>query len=183
METRPDRTEAAEYYFTYIDRVGPGDICRILRDQGTEIVARWRAISDDQSRYRYAPGKWSIRQLVNHVNDAERLFVFRAFWFARGFDSPLPSFDQNVAAAASGADERSWSGLVAEFAAVRAATLAFFESLPADAWRRRGVASDNPFSVRALAYLAAGHVTHHAAILAERYVQGQEGARSHGQSR
>ena len=169
---RPGADEAAEYYFTYIDRVGEGDICRILRDQGTEIVARWRAISEDRSRYRCAPGKWSVRQLVNHVNDTERLFVFRALWFARGFDSPLPSFDQNVCATASGADERSWGGLVEEFAAVRAATVAFFESLPADAWLRRGVASDNPFSVRALAYLAAGHVMHHAGILAERYVQG-----------
>jgi hypothetical protein len=98
------------------------------------------------------------------------VFVFRALWFARGFDSPLPSFDQNVAVASAGADDRSWSSHVEEFRAVRGATLAFFQDLPADAWTRRGVASDNPFSVRALAYLSAGHVIHHTKILRERYL-------------
>jgi len=108
---------------------------------------------------------------VNHLTDTERLFVFRAFWFPRGFDTPLPSFDQNVAVAAAGADHRAWESLVEEFRAVRAATLTFFQSLPVDAWARRGVASGNPFTVRALAYLAAGHVIHHTNILWARYLQ------------
>jgi hypothetical protein len=170
--TAPDRSEAAEYYFTYIDQVPAGDICRILDAQLPETLALLHVISDEQSRYRYAPDKWSIRQVVSHLSDCERLFVFRAFWFARGFEAPLPSFDQNIAAATAAADERSWTSLIEEFRAVREATLTFFQSLPADAWARRGIASDNPFTVRALAYIAAGHVIHHAAILRKRYLHG-----------
>jgi hypothetical protein len=166
----PDRTEAAEYYFTYIDQVAGGEICEILEAQLTETLALLRGISDERSLGRYAPDKWSIRQLLSHVNDTERVFVFRAFWFARGFDSPLPSFDQNVAVSAADAEERSWSSHVEEFRAVRAATLAFFQTLPAPAWMQRGIASGNPFTVRALAYVAAGHVTHHMTILRNRYL-------------
>jgi hypothetical protein len=169
--TIPDRTEAAEYYFTYIDQVTGGDICEVLDVQLGETVALLQGISDEQSLHRYAPGKWTIRQVVGHLNDTERLFVFRAFWFARGFDSPLPSFDQNVAVSSAGADERSWNSHIEEFRAVRAATLAFFQTLPAHAWARHGVASGNPFTVRALAYIAAGHVAHHTTILRERYLQ------------
>lgn len=169
--TAPDRTEAGEYYFTYIDQVPAGDICATLAAQLTETAALLADISDEQSRFRYAPDKWSIRQVISHLNDTERLFVFRAMWFARGFDTPLPSFDQNVAMATAGADERSWRSHVDEFRAVRAATLAFFQDLPDDAWVRRGVASGFPFTVRALAYLSAGHVSHHAKILRERYLR------------
>jgi hypothetical protein len=98
------------------------------------------------------------------------LFVGRALWFARGFDTRLPSFDQNIAMRASGADQRSWASHVEEFRAVRTATLSFFEQLLTDAWQRRGIASDNPFTVRALAFIAAGHVAHHIRILRERYL-------------
>ena len=170
MEAFPERTEAAEYYFTYIDQAPRGDICRTLAAQSGTTLGLLQGISEERSLYRYAPGKWSIRQLTSHVNDAERLFVFRAFWFARGFDSPLPSFDQDVAAAAAGADERSWDSHVEEFRAVRSATLAFFEHLPREAWDRRGVASGNPFSVRALAFIAAGHAAHHMRVLRDRYL-------------
>ena len=169
--TAPDRTEAAEYYFTYIDQVPAGDICATLAAQMTETAVLLGDISDEQSLFRYAPDKWSIRQVISHLNDTERLFVFRAMWFARGFDSPLPSFDQNVAIATAGADQRPWRSHVDEFRAVRAATLAFFQDLPDDAWVRRGVASGYPFTVRALAYLSAGHVSHHTKILRERYLR------------
>jgi hypothetical protein len=168
--TAPERTEAAEYYFTYIDQVAAGDIRVVLKTQLAEALALLHDIPEQQSLVRYAPDKWSIRQVVSHLNDAERLFVFRALWFARGFDSPLPSFDQNVAVSTAGADDRSWGSHVEEFRAVRAATLAFFQDLPADAWTRRGVASGNPFTVRALAYISAGHVSHHLKILQERYL-------------
>src|ERR1044071_3214815 len=152
MTSRPDRTEAAAYYFTYIDQVPPGEICGLLESQGKETLELLQGIPAETSLYRYGPGKWSIREVVNHLSDTERLFVFRAFWFARGFESPLPSFDQGIAASAAEADNRTWADLVEEFGAVRAATVAFFRALPAEAWTRRGVASDNPFSVRALAY-------------------------------
>ena len=166
---RPDRTEAAEYYFTYNDQVPDGDICEILRAQSAGALNLFELISDDQSLHRYAPDKWSIREVLSHLNDGERLFVFRAFWFARGFDTPLPSFDQNAAVATAGANERSWRSHVEEFRAIRESTLTFFQTLPEDAWMRRGIASDNPFSVRALAYITAGHVAHHVRILRDQY--------------
>jgi hypothetical protein len=103
------------------------------------------------------------------VNDGERLFLGRAFWFARGFQDPLPSFDQEVAVQAAQANQTSWAQLVAEFITVREATISFFNNLPADAWSRTGVASDNPVTVRALAYIIAGHVAHHTKVLKEKY--------------
>lgn len=178
MPKRPERDEAAPYYFTYIDLVPSDDICRVLERQGVDTLVGLQKISDETSLQRYAPGKWSIRELVGHINDTERLFVSRAFWFARGFETPLPSFDQNVAVAAAEAQRREWASLIEEFRSVRAATLTFFQNLPADAWSRRGVASDNPFSVRALAYLAAGHVRHHLNILRERYPGVERSGRS-----
>jgi DinB superfamily len=171
MVGRPQRDEAAEYYFKYIDRVPDADICAVLEKQETEALTLFGGISEERSLYRYAPEKWTIRETLGHVNDTERLFVARAFWFARGLESELPSFDQNVAIAAAGANDRSWASHVDEFQTVRAATLTFFSNLPAAAWTRRGVASGNPFSVRALAFLAAGHVEHHNAILRERYLR------------
>ena len=170
MFTVPDRTEAAEYYFTYINQVPAGDIRAILRAQLPETIALMKSIDDKRSTHRYAPDKWSIREVLGHINDTERLFVFRAFWFARGFDSPLPSFDQNVAMGKSGADARSWKSHIDEFARVRESSLDFFDNLPADAWSRRGIASNNPFTVRALAFMTAGHLTHHVKILRERYL-------------
>jgi DinB family protein len=168
--TVPDRSEAAEYYFTYINQVPPGDICRILEAQAGETVALLRGISEERSMHRYAPGKWSIRDVVGHLNDTERLFVMRAFWFARGFDTPLPSFDQHIAVLSAGAETRTLRSLVDEFQSVRSSTLTFFQNLPDEAWMRRGIASDNPFTVRALAYIGAGHVIHHVKILRERYL-------------
>jgi len=168
-QTIPDRTEAAPYYFTYIDQVGAGDIVEILMRQGREMRAAFAAVSEEQSVHRYAADKWTVREVLAHVNDTERLFVFRAFWFARGFDTALPSFDQEVALRHAGAGERNWRSHVEEFHAVRSATIAFFDSLQDAAWTRRGIASENPFSVRALAYLCAGHLTHHVTILREKY--------------
>src|SRR4030095_1894912 len=116
------------------------------------------------------PGKWSIRQLLNHVNDTERIFLFRALWFARGFPNPLPGFDQEPGVNAGGADAVSWAAHVEEFRVIRLATLAFLRNLPAEAWLRSGVANDSPATVRALIYILAGHVAHHTEILRDRYL-------------
>jgi hypothetical protein len=166
----PDKAEATPYYFRYIDRIASEDIASRLEGQLEETLAFLRGMSEEKSLFRYAPEKWSVRELWNHVNDCERVFLFRAFWFARGFDGPLPSFEQDSAAAAARADESSWARHIEEFRCVRLATLAFFRNLPADAWLRKGVASGNPFTVRALAYIAAGHADHHKAVLQERYL-------------
>ena len=167
---RPDRSEAAEYYFRYIDLVPDGDICTTLEAQLAEAMALFASLPQDRVDYRYAADKWTIREVLGHLNDTERLFAFRAFWFARGFESPLPSFDQGVAFTHAHAAERSWSSHVEEFRSLRTSTVLLFRNLSPDAWLRRGLASDNPFTVRALAYLGAGHVTHHLRILRERYL-------------
>ncbi len=167
---RPARDEAADYYFRYIDLVPTGDVCAILAAQHTETLTFLRSIPEDRAHQRYSPDKWSLNGVVGHVNDCERLFGLRAFWFARGLDSPLPSFDQDVAARHDGADARSLASHIEEFDAVRRATLELFRHLPEEAWLRRGIASDSPFTVRALAFTTAGHVMHHNRILRERYL-------------
>jgi hypothetical protein len=168
---RPERSEAAEYYFRYIDQVQGSNILDSLTAQRGETLDVLQRLPESKAGHRYAPDKWTLREVVGHINDTERLFCARAFWFARGFDSPLPSFDQNLAIAMARFEERPWRGLVDEFAILRDATLAFYGSLPADAWDRSGIASDNPISVRALAYLTVGHVNHHLDIVRTRYLQ------------
>ena len=170
MNTPPDASEFAKFYLTYVSQVPAGDIREILATQAAETALLLRSIHDEKSLSRYAPDKWTIREVVNHINDTERVFTFRAFWFARGLGAELPSFDQDAAAALSGANLRSWQSHIAEFEGVRAATLAFWQDLPNDAWDRRGTASGNPVSVRALAWITAGHAAHHARILQESYL-------------
>ncbi len=169
MSQRPERSEAHEYFFRYIDQVSGDDARVYLRRQADTVLAELRGISEERSRYRYAEGKWSFRQVVSHLSDCERLFMFRAFWFARGFETPLPAFDQDIAMAHADADARTMADLVEEFASVRAATMSLVDSLSDEAWTRAGIASDMPFSVRALAWIAAGHVEHHMRLLHERY--------------
>lgn len=167
----PDRTEADAYYFTYIDKVPrDADIARVLETQLEETTALLNSITDEKSTHRYAPDKWSIRESVSHINDTERVFTYRALWFARGFDLPLPSFDQNIAVAGASADTRGWRAHIDEFRAIRGATIQLFRNMPDDAWVRRGIASGKEVTVRALAYITAGHVTHHVGILRERYL-------------
>ena len=167
--TRPQKSEAAEYYFAYIDLITSDEIIPAIKSQMTETLELLQGISEEQSLQTYAPGKWTIREVLNHVNDGERLFLGRALWFARGFQDPLPSFEQDVAVQAAQANETSWAALVEEFRNVRMGTISFFKNLPAAAWSRTGVASDNPFTVRALAYIIAGHVAHHTKVLHEKY--------------
>jgi DinB family protein len=167
---RPERSETDAYYFKYIDRVPSDDVLGVLETQLEETVEFLSGIPEEKTLHAYAPGKWTIRQLVNHVCDAERLFVARAFWFARGFQTPLPSFDSDESAASARANEIAWPAILEEFRSVRQATIAFFRNLPQEAWGRGGVASGLPFSVRSLAYIAAGHLDHHRAVLRERYL-------------
>ncbi|HJZ52430.1 MAG TPA: DinB family protein [Candidatus Acidoferrales bacterium] len=166
----PGRDEAAPYYFTYIDRIASDDIVSVLTNQLQEVPAFLSQISEEKSLHRYAPEKWSIRQVLNHVNDTERTFAFRALWFGRGFSEPLASFDQNTAANGARADDYSWASHVTDLRDVRNATLSLLQNLPEEAWSRKGVASGNAVTVRALAYIIAGHLLHHIAIVQERYL-------------
>ena len=168
--TRPQTSETAPYYFRYIDLVSDDEIVPAIQSQMAETLQFLERISEDKSLHSYAPGKWTIREVLNHVNDCERVFVGRAFWFARGFQEPLPGFDQEVAVRGAQANDTTWHELVEEFRTVRAATISFFKNLPGEAWSRTGIASDNPFTVRSLAYIIAGHVTHHRRVLQEKYL-------------
>jgi hypothetical protein len=170
MTGRPSSTEAAPYYFGYINRIAGDDILGTLETQLDETLTLLRGVSEEKSLTRYAPEKWSIRELWNHVNDAERVFVFRAFWFARALPDALPSFEQDIAVPSAKPGDISWAGHVEEFGRIRLATLSFFRHLPAEAWMRSGMASGNSFTVRACAYIVGGHVAHHAAILREKYL-------------
>jgi hypothetical protein len=166
----PKPDEAAAHYSAYINRISGDNIVDVLESQLRDTTALLNRISEEKSLHRYSPEKWSIRQVLNHVNDTERIFAFRALWFARGFSDSLPSFDQNIGAIASRADECSWASHAQEFQRIRKATLAFFRNLPDEAWARSGVASGMSVTVNALAYIIAGHVAHHIAILQERYL-------------
>jgi hypothetical protein len=167
---KPARGEVADYYFTYIDKVEEGDVRHLVAEQGRAAMAFLESIPEARTLHRYAPDKWTIRDVVQHVSDCERLFAYRAFWLARGLEAPLPSFDQDVAQRAAGADLRSWPSLLDELRAVRASSVALLDSLPEAAWTRTGVASGYPVSVRGLAYILAGHAAHHLVILRERYL-------------
>jgi hypothetical protein len=166
----PGKDEAAAYYFTYIDRIQQDDVVGVMEQQIGDADRLFSTISEEKSLHRYAPEKWSIRQTLNHISDTERAFAFRALWFGRGFSDPLASYDQNISASGARADEYSWARHVAEFGDVRRASLALFRNLPAEAWKRSGIASGNLVTVNALAYIIAGHYAHHLAILRERYL-------------
>jgi len=170
MRGRPEAHETAPYYFTYIDQVVGDDPIGTLKAQLDEARNLFAGIDEEQSLTRYAPDKWSIREVVNHLSDTERAFLFRALWFARGFSDPLPGYDQLIAVAGAGADRVPFAAHRTEFEQVRAASISLFENLPEEAWLRTGIASDRPFTVRSIAFLTAGHVAHHLRILRERYL-------------
>jgi hypothetical protein len=141
----------------------------VLADQLGQVAARFGRIPESRGGFRYAPGKWSIKQVLLHLSDVERVFVYRAMRFARRDATPLPGFDEDAWAPESGADDRSLADLAAEWADVRRASLALFRGLPASAWGHRGLSNGKEISVRALAYATAGHVRHHLEVLEQRY--------------
>jgi uncharacterized damage-inducible protein DinB len=141
-----------------------------LQDQPRDTLALLSTLSEEQGDYRYAPDKWSIKEMLGHLIDAERVFAYRALRFARNDGTPLASFEQDDYVRAGGFDDRRLADLIEEFVAVRRATVWLFRQLSAEAWMRRGVASGNPVSVRALAYIIAGHELHHRRVLREKYL-------------
>jgi hypothetical protein len=166
----PDASEYAPYYGRYIALVGGSDVVAALEDQPRETLALLSGLSEAQGDYRYAPDKWSIKEMLGHVIDAERVFSYRALRFARNDSTPLASFEQDDYVRAGDFGDRRLADLIEEFVCVRRATVSLFRTLSPEAWMRRGVASDNPVSVRAVAYIIAGHELHHRAVLKEKYL-------------
>ena len=167
---RPAADEYNPYYESYVSLVPRGDVVETLRRQIGETVALLKGVSEERAGESYAPGKWSVKELVGHVADAERIFSYRALAIARGDTQPLPGMDQEVYARGANFNARTLQSVVAELEHVRAATLDLVGNLDAEAWARRGVANENEVSVRALAYMIAGHEAHHMKVLRERYL-------------
>jgi uncharacterized damage-inducible protein DinB len=168
--TRPEAGEYAPYYEKYVALTREGDIIEILERQASETLELLRGLTEEQGASRYEPGKWSVKELVGHVTDAERIFAYRALRFARGDRTALPGFDQDPYVAAGNFDARTLADLIDEFEHVRRATVALLRPLGDEEWRRTGTASDNEISVRALAHIIAGHELHHLNILRTRYL-------------
>jgi uncharacterized damage-inducible protein DinB len=168
---RPTENEYAPYYHKYIERVPDDDVRSILRIQLDDTLALLRPLTEEQAGIRYAEGKWSIRQVIGHMTDVERIMAYRALRIGRADETPLAGFDENVYAQTGEFDRRTLRSLLAELELTRASTAAFFHNLPEAAWERRGTANNYPVSVRAIAYIIAGHELHHREILQERYLR------------
>ncbi len=168
--TRPDAAEFAPYYGTYISEVSGTDALAALIAQRASTPKFLAAIPESRAGFRYADGKWSIREVVGHLSDAERIFSYRLLRFARADATPLASFDENTYVPAGDFERRSLADVAAEFAAVREATLALVNGLTPEALLRTGTASGKIMSARALAWVIAGHEVHHLRVLGERYM-------------
>ncbi|MEZ6015505.1 MAG: DinB family protein [Planctomycetota bacterium] len=168
---RPAPSDLADYQVKYVAQVQAGDVLETLRAQLDDVLALMASLPVGRHHHRYAPGKWSIAELMGHLTDTERVFSLRALCFARKDPGPLPGFDEDPYVEAAGFDARGLPSIMQEFEHLRRANLALFGSFDAAAFERRGTASGRDISVRALVYLTAGHVAHHLQVLRERYLE------------
>ena len=167
---RPATTEYAEWYSRYVNAVVEEDLLELLARQSGDVASMAAALPIGKAEYAYAPGKWMLKEIIGHLNDAERVFSYRALRIARGDETPLPGFDENAWMPPARFQDRTIRDLVAEFQAVRQSSLVLFRHLPAEAVSRVGTASGKQVSVRALGYIIAGHVQHHMGVIRERYL-------------
>ena len=167
---KPEAGEFLPYYGRYIGLVGPGDVLSTLATQMSDTQALLRSLPASVGKYRYAPDKWSVNEMIGHVIDAERIFTARAVRFARADPTPLPSFEQDDYVRNATFDEFPLAELASELESLRRSTVLFFSHLSEEAWMRRGAASGAEVTVRALAYIIAGHELHHREILQTRYL-------------
>lgn len=166
---RPEAGEYASYYERYIGLFPGMDVLSALEAQRFETMQLFAARSERDGNFRYATDKWTVKDVLGHINDSERIFAYRALRIARADKTPMEGFEQDDYVRCGGFNERRLASLREEFAEVRGATLSLFRSLGEDAWLRRGTANKNEVSVRALAFIIAGHELHHRKILEERY--------------
>lgn len=161
MLTRPDRSEYADFYTNYIARVPDGNLIEFLSAQPGAYRKLLGSLSDEAASARPQPGKWNVKEILGHLCDAERIQSYRALRFARGDQTELPGFEQDDYIREAHLDARRLADLLDEFQGIRASTLALFKSFPPDVWQRSGVANGAPVTVRAMAYIIAGHTQHH----------------------
>jgi hypothetical protein len=170
--TRPNSDEYAPYYEKYVSLVAPGDITAILTRQLDATLELLRGIDESRAGNSYAEGKWSIKELIGHLIDTERIFSYRALRFARNDQTPLSGFEQDDYVRGANFDEQSLADLAIEFEYVRRSNIQLYKSLNEAAWSRRGPANGIEVSVRALAFITAGHEAHHVEVLKTRYLAG-----------
>ncbi len=173
---RPNHSEYLPYYGRYVSLVPDGEILSVLTSQITETLTLLRSIPESQAGFRYAPEKWSIKELVGHLIDSERVFAYRALRFAREDATPLPGFEQDDYVRGALYDRLPLSDIASEFESVRASTLFLFNHFDEAAWLRKGQANESEVSVRALAYIIAGHELHHRGVLRNKYLETSAGA-------
>jgi uncharacterized damage-inducible protein DinB len=173
---RPGPEESAPFYHGYIAKVPGEHIGAYLADQPQAIERLLGSLNDAAGRSRYAPGKWSVKEVLGHLCDTERIFGYRLLRIARADATPLPGFDENAYVPPGEFDSRPLPDLLRELKAVRTSTIELVEGLPRAAWERRGQASGKSISTRALAYIIVGHMTHHLGVLRERYGLSSSGA-------
>jgi hypothetical protein len=166
---RPRADEYAPFYSGYVSLVPDADLVSLLREQHEDTVKMLRAVPAERASFAYAPGKWTVKEVIGHLCDSERIFTYRALRFARGDAQPLTGFDENHYVPAGRFGDRAIGDLVDEFEAIRSATIHVFRYLDQKELERRGVSNNNPISVRAIAYVVAGHERHHVKLLHERY--------------
>jgi len=167
---RPDRSEYFEYYDRYVGLVPDGDIVAILRDQLVSTSAFLQLIPNDRIEYRYAPGKWTLKEVLGHVVDMEWVFTSRALHFARAVGEPLPGVEQDDFIAVGNFAVQSWSALIEQYRHLRHANALLFEAFDEATWSRSGVASGRTFTVRAIPHIIAGHERHHLGVIREKYL-------------
>jgi hypothetical protein len=167
---RPASDEYDPYYQPYIDEVPGGDLLDVLRAQLNDTAAFLRGIPPEKETYRYAPGKWTVTQVVGHVIDGERVFAYRALGIARGDQTSFPGFDENAYADTGGFDRRTLADIASEYVDVRRATISLFAHLEPGALARRGIANGQPATPRAIAAIIAGHERHHLGVIRARYL-------------
>ncbi|RPE09402.1 DinB family protein [Chitinophaga lutea] len=167
---RPLASEYAEFYHGYVTKVKEDDLLTAFRNQTAVSLQFWRELPENKQNYAYATGKWTLKQMLQHIIDAERIFAYRALRFARKDMTPLASFDENSYADEARVDHRSWADMVEEFQYVRNASEHLFRSFDGEEMERSGVASGRPMSVRALGYVIVGHAIHHQDVAKERYL-------------
>jgi DinB family protein len=166
---RPEASEFAEYYGKYIAKAPGTDVSGILESERQQMARLFAGRSERDGNFRYAPDKWTVKEVLGHVIDAERIFTYRALRIARGDETPLPSFEQDDYVKNGGFSARTLADLLEEFDAVRGASISLFRSFDEAAWGRRGTASQKQVTVRALGFITAGHQIHHRMILEENY--------------
>lgn len=166
---RPQAGEYSPYYERYISLVKGDDILNALDQQRRETMTLLCSVSEEDGNFRYAPGKWSAKEVLGHVCDTERVFAYRAMRISRADATPLEGFEQDDYVRSGPFAGATMADLIEDFIAIRRATLSLLRYLDQDAWTRRGVANKNEVTVRALAYITAGHELHHRTILKEKY--------------